>query len=187
MVEQREKQDRDRTGDLRSVDSPDEGADGNLDENPPAREERDERAEVLPEPDGDRRDAAGHDDDERGPAVQEAGERAEGLLEEVVDPAGPRKEDSQLGVAQGAGEREEPPEQPDQKDQARVRQGLRDVARRQEDPRPDDRADRQERPVPRPEPPLEAGASLFGPRHSAARKRVRSRWKWWTPASCVGE
>ncbi len=131
-------------------------------------ERGEERAEVLGEPDRERRDPPRHDDQEARPAVEEPGQRPVGLAQVDVDPAGPRVHRAELGVGERPREREQPTHQPDQQQQTRVRRRARDVARHQEDPGADHRPHRDQRPVPRPELAREpGGASLARLGHPA--------------------
>ncbi len=117
----------------------------------PVEENGKEGPEVLAEADRDRRNPAGHHDQETGPAVEEARQWAVSLLEEVVDPAGARKHRPQLGVGEGAGEREESAGEPDQEEHPAVRQHLGDIRRDEEDAGADHRTDGEQDAIPDPE------------------------------------
>ena len=113
-------------------------------------------AEILAEAHGDRGDGAGEDDGERRPAVEETPEGSPRLAQEDVDAAGARKHRTQLGVAERPRERQRAAGEPGDEDPSRRRQLARQHRRDEEDPGPDDAAERDRRRVPGAEPAGEA-------------------------------
>ena len=94
---------------------------------------RHEHAQELGEGDCNCGDEAGLDDQKHGPAVEEPPDRAERISEKDVLPAGVRHHPGQLGVAQGADDRHDAGEDPDDHEPAGRADFARDFRRNNED------------------------------------------------------
>jgi hypothetical protein len=142
---------------------------GGREEDVTGGEEGEEAPEILTEADGDRGDSARHDDEEARPPVEEAPQGAVRLLEEVVHAARAREESAELGVGEGAREREQAPGDPHEQDQTTVRQDGGHVSGSDEDPGADDGTDREQSAVPGAEPPDELHRSgVLGGAHAGS-------------------
>jgi hypothetical protein len=117
-------------------------------------------------------DGPGVDHEEAEPAHQEARNRVKGLAQVDVVPPGAREHRPQLGVGQGACEREQTARDPDREDDPGMGEQIGDPARRQEDPRANHTGHDQQRRVAEMKLATQAVAGMgvgLGLRHRAAR------------------
>ena len=103
------------------------------------RLEMDEVAEVLGEDRSDGAEGGCPDDGELGPAEQERRKRAEAFEDVGEHAARPRHRRCQLGVGEGAEQRDQPADDPGEQHWSRLVQLLRDAGRHAEDAAPDRR------------------------------------------------
>ena len=116
-----------------------------------------ELLEIAGEGDGAGGHAAGLDDEQQSPSVDEGQQRVVRLAQVRVLPADPRPASRELGVNEGAGERDEPAHGPGQEDLERSVDAARDHRRVHEDAGADDPSHHDHRGIEEAEPPQEDG------------------------------